>query len=721
MKKVLLAVHQNYLEDVIKRIHESGLLEIIDISKDEPYSFKDSEKTPMDPDTELCSNYELRLSRLIDILNKNNPKPNIFQSFINPKAPEIKTVKESSLEELFSYAEGLLGNVEKNILQYEQKLKELEERVNTINLESVKLQYLRDFNFNILDIGESKYLIIKVGKTSNFDKLKADLKNIETSVLYSKEFIIEKENEWGILIVSHVSEKEKIEKICRENLTEFYFSGLSGSPKDILESFKIEKRYIENEKEKIRSELKKYAKEQLSDLLAIREEIHFETVRKEVLKNFVKTDTTYIIKGWLLEENEEKFRSIIKESSEECFVYESKIPSSNPDNPPTYTKTPKWASGFKSLLTMFATPKYNEIDPTIIMGFFFVLFFGIMLGDAGYGLVIFILSLFGYFKIGKHSNMIKNWSFMGIWMGLVTTITGFLTNSFFGDLVPRFIYGNPEAKLYEFDVLGVHIEPLVDPIKDPISILIVALIFGLIHLNVGLFLGVIQTLKQKKYKELITTKLCWVSLQIGGGILIGKLILDFQFSDTLMLVGGVLVIIGIIQLFASAGPIGFFNITGYVGDWLSYARLLALGLATAGMALAFNVVSQILSEMIPAWLGILLLMIIVFAVLYLLRILNRLRIVIWSVITIALMIIFLIFSSALNATVVGVISTLLVIIMLLVMHVVNLILQALGAAIHSLRLQYVEFFNRFYEGGGHGFTPFKLERKYTKKMEKKKD
>ena len=108
----------------------------------------------------------------------------------------------------------------------------------------------------------------------------------------------------------------------------------------------------------------------------------------------------------------------------------------------------------------------------------------------------------------------------------------------------------------------------------------------------------------------------------------------------------------------------FFDITGYVGDWLSYARLLALGLATAGMALAFNVVSQLIPDMIPL-VGIVLLPI-----------------------------------------------------LLIVLHAVNLGLQALGAAVHSLRLQYVEFFNRFYEGGGHEFAPFKMKRKYTKIEEK---
>ena len=199
------------------------------------------------------------------------------------------------------------------------------------------------------------------------------------------------------------------------------------------------------------------------------------------------------------------------------------------------------------------------------------------------------------------------------------------------------------------------------------TILVVALIFGLIHLNVGILLGIIQAFKAKKYKELLTARLCWIPLQLGGGMLIAYSMLDFQLSENLIYIAAVLVVIGLIQLFISAGPIGFFSITGYVGDWLSYARLLALGLATAGMALAFNVVAQLLGNMIP---------------------------------------------------VVGIV---IMIIILIIAHMVNLGLQALGAGIHSLRLQYVEFFNRFYEGGGHKFAPFKINRKYTKIDEEKID
>jgi V/A-type H+-transporting ATPase subunit I len=197
-----------------------------------------------------------------------------------------------------------------------------------------------------------------------------------------------------------------------------------------------------------------------------------------------------------------------------------------------------------------------------------------------------------------------------------------------------------------------------------LSILIVALIFGLIHLNTGIFLAIYQSYRNKKYKELFTKHFNWILLQIGGGGLIGEFLLHIWNLNTIQFyLFTVFVIVGLIFILIESGPLGLFDITGYIGDWLSYARLLALGLGTTGMALAFNVVAQIVPNMIPF------------------------------------------------------IGFIFVPIILIITHFANLGIQALGAAVHSLRLQYVEFFNRFYEGGGKEFKPFSIKRKYTKIIE----
>jgi V/A-type H+-transporting ATPase subunit I len=273
--------------------------------------------------------------------------------------------------------------------------------------------------------------------------------------------------------------------------------------------------------------------------------------------------------------------------------------------------------------------------------------------------MIVILSLFGYIRLGRFSPLIKNFSFLGIWLGLTTTVVGLLTNSFFGDFIPRYIYHDPDGLLYTLKVGEIHLP--IQPLRDPLTILTIALIFGLIHLNLGILLAIYQSIRNKKYKTLLTQHFSWIFLEIGGGMLIGSLLLHlWDLSALWFYMATILVFAGLILRLIEAGPLGLFHITGFIGDWLSYARLLALGLATTGMALAFNVIGEIIPQIVPL------------------------------------------------------VGFALVPIILIVAHVANLGIQTLGAGVHSLRLQYVEFFNRFYEGGGKKFKPFSERRRYTK-------
>jgi V/A-type H+-transporting ATPase subunit I len=662
MKKVSLIVHKNYAEELIKKLYETGLMQIKDISEDEIEVLENVEKASINPDAEICANYELRLSRLIDILNKIKPKKGVIKTLFYPELPIVTSSEKYSLEEIYSYTEGLLSDIENHILEGERLLTDFQERKENINSDIEHLIYIKDFDIDLSDLGESEYIVMKAGKTYDLNDIKTQIRELDKSYMISHRFSTNKKVEWGVLVAAHISEKDKIEKIFREKILEFDYGISSGTPRNAIRILQNEKKSIEKEEKQIRSYLREYSKKQLNNLLYLFEEFQLERIRLEISKNFAKTSSTLIIQGWILEKNEEFLKDHLEDIAEDHILSKFEAPSINPDNPPVYIETPKWAEGFKSLLSMFALPKYNEINPTIIMGIFFVLFFGVMLGDAGYGLIILILSLFGYFRL-RHSDIIRSWSFMGIWMGIVTTIFGFLTNSFFGDFIPRFFYGDANQPLYSLDIGGIHFP--ANAIKDPLTILGIALILGLIHLNIGVILGIYQSYKTKNYKEMITARSCWIPLQIGGGLLISNFILDTNLPQSLFFLAWLLVLIGIIQLFLKAGPIGFFNITGYVGDWLSYARLLALGLATAGMALAFNVISQLMGNMIP-FIGIVVM-----------------------------------------------------VILLILAHTINLGLQALGAGIHSLRLQYVEFFNRFYEGGGQEFSPFKMKRKFTKKNEKK--
>lgn len=658
MKKVSIILHQSYLEGSIKKLHELGLIQIINIQKEEQTHDQTGENVDVPPEVTVYNALEVRLTKVIEILSKAKSSPKGLKTLLRPEMPEVKTVNNRSAQEISSDVDHILQTLEKSIIEMDETIKQFKEK-KAKNEELIRhVSLFKPFACDLDDLKDSALVVVTVGKTKQFEQLEKQLQPDEPIALLSKEYGTGKKKEWAVILAGHVTEKEKVDKLSREYLTVFDFKAFSGSPTDVVEQIQQEQARLDEEIQQVTQNLTTHALEHLSTLYALREEVQIEKARKEIMKNFTQTQTTYSIKGWALEKNQEAIHTVLDTTCDGYCHLSFDIPSTNPDTPPTYLETPKWATTFRTFLEMFAMPKYNEINPTIFMGIFFIVFFGFMLGDAGYGLVIMLLSLFAYVKFGKYSALVKNWGFLGIWLGVSTTIAGLLLNSFFGDFIPRFIYQDPTKPLYSITIAGIHL-PL-DALGDPLTILTLALVFGLIHLNLGIVLGLIQAIKQKNYKMFFTQYFSWIPLQIGGGTLIGVFILRWEVSPLMMYTAILLTIAGVLLLFKHAGPIGFFGITGYVGDWLSYARLLALGLATSGMALAFNVVGELIPALVPV-VGILLLPVV-----------------------------------------------------LVLAHTANLGIQALGAGVHSLRLQYVEFFNRFYEGGGEEFDPFEIKRKYTR-------
>jgi len=661
MNKVTVTVHQDYIEEVITTLYETGMVEIIDIVND-AQSFNDESIDRALQGQGFDASYELRITRIIDILMKSRTPLKGIRELLHPQLPEVTAVKKCSLKELYSSCEHLFQEIEPNILTCEKQLNFLDERKVILLLQQEQLAYFKNMKITLSDVNDSSSVLVRVGKTTDLASLEKDLEKTELILLQSESYTIEKKKEWAILLVAHRSEQEHVEKISRDYLTLFSLPLTDESPRQAIQTLTDTLKHLEEEKHQILSQLRSLVEKHLQMLLVLREQLQLEHVRTEVCKNFGKTQFTYQIQGWVLEKNANKLTTILSETSNDHVYCSFETPSPNPDYPPTYIETPNWAASFKTLLELFSLPKYNEVNPTLFIGIFFILFFGFMLGDAGYGLVILFLSLFGFIKFGRHSSFIKNWSFLGIWLGLTTTIVGFLTNGFFGDFIPRFIYNDPNQPLYSLTIMSVHLP--INGLRDPITMLTIALVLALIHLNLGVLLGLYQSYRRKDYKSLVMQHGSWIPLQLGGGLLIGYFIFDWRLETMTMYTAAILTVLGVVLLFTyTRGPIGFFSITGYIGDWLSYARLIALGLSTAGMALACNIVGKLIL-MIP-------------------------------IVGVVLFAIIMIFA-----------------------HMANLGIQSLGAAVHSLRLQYIEFFNRFYEGGGKEFTPFKIKRMYTKTEEK---
>ncbi len=635
MSRVTILFHKKYEDSLIKKLHENGLVSI------EKFEHKELKEVEEHNEADVFASYEARITKLIDIIKNYRRREKGLKRFFS--FPEIKKKNLSGIN-LKNYLEKWLPEMEKKIYGLQEKMDSLQEELGNARARLEKLELLSLFNIDISWLGKSKYIIVRAGVVSSPEL------EIRGGKVYIRQ--IDKER-WLAIVVAPASMEREIYSI--KNFEEIYVDG-SGEAKKIkaIEEKKIKE--LEKKLNGMEEEMRGLHEKYIHELKAFLEAVKIEREEREIRKKFASTEFAYGIRGWCLTENVPLLKKIAEDATEgKVFVHARKA-ARNEENVPVYLKNPKWAKPFETFVELFSMPKYNEVNPTTFIGFAFVLFFALMLGDAGYGLVIFLLSITAFIKF-KKSRFIREWSFVGIWLGLGNIFTGFLFNSFFGDFIPRFITHAKDGLIYHANIAGIALP--IDAIHKPVIILGISLILGLAHLNTGLLLAVYQNIKRRNYKPIIEEQFAWFSLQIGGGLLIGSSMLElWKLSNTLNIIAIVLTIIGLIFVFKK-GPLGFFDITGYLGDWLSYARLTALGLATAGMALAFNIVAQLIPSLVPY------------------------------------------------------IGVVLVPIILVVAHFANLIIQALGAVIHSLRLQYVEFFNRFYDGGGKKFIPFRIVRKYT--------
>ncbi len=646
INKVSVLIHSSDLERVIDTISERGIIHITDIGSKENIS-KDPE---IDSVISKIISYENRLKKIVSILRPYRKRPSGIRAIISPPEIEKIRVKKKSIDELLDETEKNLANFEQKILEIDSKLKSLDESIKAKDSLISKLSNLQFLDFDLSYVKESEHIILRAGISKDLDLLRKKVEELGGIFDY-RSLGRGKDRRWVVVAVFHQTKREEADKLWQRYVEEIEIPDIPGKPSEIIKRLKREIKGAEKEIAELKNELRKIANKDMIKILANLEELTIEKVKLEAKKNFGKTERVYLIEGWVLKERVKEFLNLLERITDKRFAYTISNPSGNPEEPPTYIKTGKITKPFKPLLTLFGLPKYREINPLIFITLWFPLMFGFMLGDAGYGLVILFGSLIAFLKLGKRSRMIREWSIIGIFLGIWTTIFGYMSNSFFGDLLPRF-FG---TDLPRINIFGVKIP--IDGLRNPLIFLEIALILGLIHLNIGLILGIYQDLKNNKIKDLICGKFSFILLQIFGGALIGEYLLKiWELSSTFKTVSYIGVLIGIALLALEAKGMVFLELMGFVGDWLSYARLLALGLATAGMALAFNIVAQLFGDMIH--------------------------------VTVSIFI-------------------------LLIAHLATMGLNSLGAAVHSLRLQYVEFFNRFYEGGGKEFAPLKAKRKYT--------
>lgn len=409
---------------------------------------------------------------------------------------------------------------------------------------------------------------------------------------------------------------------------------------------------IENCTQKIRI-YSEYAKkiDFLIDYLSIKID------KYEALKKISITDNVFYLSGFIPEKEAEKTAKALEEKYS-CAV--NLTAPSEEEEAPVLLENNNFASPVEGITEMYSLPGKRDIDPNAIMGFFYYVFFGMMFSDAGYGLLMVIATLAVLIKAKPQGAKRKN-VLMYLYCGISTMFWGIMFGSFFGDVINtvRTNYLHlPEMRLH------VWLNPQGD---DLMTTMLFCFLFGIIHLFVGVGIkGYMEWRQGDKFGALADTLSIYMAV---GGIapILAGMIIEVpanikNVSKYIALAGVVLIILtagraskGIVGKLGSGLYALYNTVSGYLSDILSYSRLLALGLVTGIIGSVVNMMGTLPEN--------------------------------------------------------PVVKTVLFIIVFIFGHAVNFGINIIGAYVHTNRLQYVEFFSRFYEGGGNAFNPLKVNSK----------
>jgi V/A-type H+-transporting ATPase subunit I len=417
--------------------------------------------------------------------------------------------------------------------------------------------------------------------------------------------------------------------------------------------------------------------------------------------------------GWAPQRNLNKLEKVVEAETDGMAYLHAEDPE-NPDEIPIYRRNPRWARSFEMLTEMFALPQYNEVDPTILLAPVFVLYFGLMLGDAIYGALVLVAGLLLFKGQGKVSKSMHDMGFILACIGFSGVIFGIIQGTYLGPL-------NDDNPLTALLVpLGAERLIVLDSMNNPIPLLQLALIIGLVHLNLGLILAVGQNVRIKAYEDILLSQVSWFFLQFAGIVVFGEFFGWFSFPMFIKIPAYICGLVGLIMVFLQRGeaspegkrkrkgPLAFFDITGFIGNWLSYARILALGLATAGIAMTINIVAILFKDLLSAMTAFVCVGVLVIGLVLLVLGFQKDKTPMK-----AFSILFILIGGLGAIGAIAVAIAIILFMILVIAHILNAVLQALGGFIHALRLHYVEFFGQFYAGGGSKFSPFTAEREFT--------
>ena len=570
-------------------------------------------------------------------------------------------------KKIYSYTELIKIAQQSDYENLYLQCKSFDNELNHLKLEENKLitaeqeiQKWQDLELNFNEIEQRKYIKYTLGSVSKnyFNDLLVDLKKqAKTTIIQT---IKEEKNKLYLIVITLKENLPEIEPILQGHHFEIYKYSYSflGTPKQILKTISkqldmIAKRRSEIERILTKLRLDNQLIYPLYDILYINQE------KEDVKKYLKKSEKIIVLKGWVQNKDIPKLRKRLEKNFTAYEIYFTK--PKEDEQTPVSLNNQTLVEPFEVITELYSLPDCHEIDPTPILSIFYFIFFGLCLSDVGYGASLALISYFAINKLKLEKGAIKFFKLL-FYCGIAGALGGVLVGSWFGDILN---YLPPQlSNLKNFLIQKL---PLFEPTENPLPLLILSLILGIIHIYTGIILKFLDNVRNGKLYEGLMDQISWLLLLTGLILVLLKGIMPLsieKFAWTIIIIGILSIILTQgrtkknILLKIGSGILALYGITGYLSDVLSYSRLFALGLATGIIAQMFNMLATMV-----------------------------------------------------NIPYIGFLFTIL---LLTIGHTFNLLISVLGAFIHDARLQYVEFFSKFYQAGGVPFKPFTLKTRYIK-------